>query len=138
MIRLPKVTSNKEELKSILKRLESTEVNRGEGRPLKVLKNTENIKSQTCGLKVPQLEKAQETSMTQKDKNSKSILDIVSSDDIKSLMRQKNYSTNALNLKTMHILQQINSKNCRNYSLSLKNQEKSHKKQVIAFLRKAG
>lgn len=51
-------------------------------------------------------------------------------------MRKKNYSTNALNLKTMHILQQLNSKNSRNFSLSIRTQDKSNSKKMIAFLRR--
>ena len=33
--------------------------------------------------------------------------------DIRTLMKKKNYSSNALNLKTLHILQQLHSKNYR-------------------------
>ena len=54
------------------------------------------------------------------------------------MMKQKNYSTNALNLKTMHILQQINTKNSRGYSISVKlsQQAKPPRKNMVAFLKK--
>ena len=46
-------------------------------------------------------------------------------------MRQNNYSTNALNLKTLNILQQINSK-----SFGGKAGELKGRKNIVAFLRK--
>ena len=49
---------------------------------------------------------------SKKDKN-QNILDICKGEDIRCLMKQNNYSANALNLKTLHILQQIGTKHYR-------------------------
>lgn len=56
-------------------------------------------------------------------------------------MKKKNYSSNALNLKTLNILQQLHSKNYRCPSTLSKepmNEScKTNKRNLIAFLRKA-
>lgn len=67
-----------------------------------------------------------------KDNQGKSILEIGRGDNLHALMRQHNYSTNALNLKTLNILQQINSKS---YGLRQGNEGKG-RRNVVAFLRR--
>jgi hypothetical protein len=74
-------------------------------------------------------------------KNEQSLLEVGKGEDIRMLMRQKNYSANALNLKTLHILQQLNTKSYRCSSTLSKphgaDAVKSHKKNMVAFLRRA-
>ena len=60
----------------------------------------------------------------------KSILELGKGDNIHTLMRQNNYSTNALNLKTLNILQQINAK-----SFGVRSDGKG-RRNMVAFLRK--
>jgi hypothetical protein len=64
-------------------------------------------------------------------------------EEIQFLIRKNNYSANALNLKTLNILHEINTKNSR-CSSSLKKRAKGKipvcikptKKNIVAFLRK--
>jgi hypothetical protein len=62
-------------------------------------------------------------------------------DDIRTIIRQNNYSANALNLKTLNILHELNTHNYRLYSLNrttkvAESHQKSTKAKLLSFLKK--
>jgi hypothetical protein len=62
-------------------------------------------------------------------------------DDIRCIIRQNNYSANALNLKTLNILHELNQHNYRLYSLNrttklTESHQKSAKSKLISFLKR--
>lgn len=147
---LPKLNNSKEELKSLLKKLQQEsemdwtgeENNSNNRRDMSVKQKRRVVhhegKSVTCALKSGRQVKGNSNySNNSGGREGRSILEVGKGDDIRTLMRQNNYSTNTLNLKTMNILQQINSKNYHYGGGGLRNGgDFKVRKNMVAFLRK--
>jgi hypothetical protein len=146
---LPKLKSNKEELKMILKKLEEVD-------PISKIDNLYKLQERALQqLPVFDNEGLGQIKTNRKDKSkeagkNKSVKTVQKDfnlsegskvDDIRTIIRQNNYSANALNLKTLNILHELNTHNYRLYSLNrttkvTESHAKSTKSKLISFLKK--
>lgn len=123
---LPKLNSNKEELKSILRKYEQVDfVARVDNLYRMQEKNSQTlptVENETVSrIKTNRKEKSKEKGPSRSMKTVQKDFSLGEGskvEDIRTIIRQNNYSANALNLKTLNILHELNTHNYRLYSLN--------------------